>query len=231
MPSTLESRSPPTPASRTAPMACAALTAATDGQSIGNVADLSAGMRRIEADSNAYYLLSYTTTQSPDGRFHDVQVSIKKPGVRVRTRKGYWAANPDDALRADLLRPRPPPPLEPARSHQPARQAVVRRVARRRRQDPGHVRLGTGPAGAGRANTIGARRPASSSRRSARTARRCSRAPVLPAGPLRPDAADEVQARAIFDAPPGQLRLRMSIEDDSRAGHRLRRPRDRRSAT
>ena len=38
---------------------------------------------------------------------------------------------------------------------------------------------------------------------------------MLPAGPLRPDAADEVQARAIFDAPPGQLRLRMSIEDDA----------------
>ena len=43
-----------------------------------------------------------------------MQVSIKKPGIRVRTRKGYWAASPDDALRADLLRPRPPPPLEPA---------------------------------------------------------------------------------------------------------------------
>ena len=38
---------------------------------------------------------------------------------------------------------------------------------------------------------------------------------VLPTGPLRPDAADEEQARAIFDAPPGQLRLRMSIEDDA----------------
>ena len=38
---------------------------------------------------------------------------------------------------------------------------------------------------------------------------------MLPAGPLRPDAGDDVQARAIFDAPPGQLRLRMSIEDDT----------------
>ena len=38
---------------------------------------------------------------------------------------------------------------------------------------------------------------------------------MLPAGPLRPDAADEEQARAVFDAPPGQLRVRMSIEDDN----------------
>jgi hypothetical protein len=38
---------------------------------------------------------------------------------------------------------------------------------------------------------------------------------VLPTGPLGPDALDESRTHAEFDAPPGNLRLRMSIEDES----------------
>jgi hypothetical protein len=38
---------------------------------------------------------------------------------------------------------------------------------------------------------------------------------VLPTGPIRPDALDEDQARAIFEVPPGRLSLRMSIEDQA----------------
>ncbi|MEO8260537.1 MAG: VWA domain-containing protein [Acidobacteriota bacterium] len=191
-----------------------ALTAATDGLAIGSVADLSGGMRRIEADSNAYYLLSYTTTQSPDGRFHDVRVSIKQPGIRVRARKGYWAANPDDTLRADLLRPRPPPPLEP-----PARISPLVKP---------WFGVSRGAAGKTRVMFVwepappvpGVRTRLASPSRVVLTAlgpdgTALFEGSVLPAGPLRPDAADEVEARAVFDAPPGQLRLRMSIEDDS----------------
>jgi len=36
---------------------------------------------------------------------------------------------------------------------------------------------------------------------------------VLPSGPLRPDPLDESKARAIFEAPSGLVRLRMSIEN------------------
>ena len=50
-------------------MSCAALAASTDGQSIVNVADLGAAMRPIAADSSAYYLLRYTTTQSRTAGF------------------------------------------------------------------------------------------------------------------------------------------------------------------
>ena len=35
-------------------------------------------MRRIDVDSSAYYLLLYKSSQKPDGRFHDVQVNVKK---------------------------------------------------------------------------------------------------------------------------------------------------------
>lgn len=191
-----------------------ALTAATDGQSIGNVADLSEGMRRIEADSSAYYLLSYTTTQGADGRFHDVRVSIRKPGLSARTRKGYWAANPDDALRAALLRPRATPPLEPARHISPLVKpwfGVSRGEAGRTRVTfvwepappvPG-VRTRVAPASRVVLKAL------------ASDGSLLFEGSVLPTGPLRPDPADDEQARAVFDAPPGQLRVRMSIEDDT----------------
>jgi CBS domain-containing protein len=38
---------------------------------------------------------------------------------------------------------------------------------------------------------------------------------VAPTGPLRPDAAEETRARAVFDVAPGELRLRMSIENEA----------------
>ena len=41
----------------------------TDGQSIVNVTDLSAGMRRIDADSSAYYLLTYRAAHPPTASF------------------------------------------------------------------------------------------------------------------------------------------------------------------
>ncbi|MEW6321659.1 MAG: VWA domain-containing protein [Acidobacteriota bacterium] len=47
----------------------------------------------IVADASAYYLVGYTPTRAAqnDGKFHDIDVRVKRPGVRVRARKGYWA--------------------------------------------------------------------------------------------------------------------------------------------
>jgi hypothetical protein len=46
-------------------------------------------------------LLGYNTTQSPtDGKIHEIKVKVKRPGVQVRSRKGYWAYSPDDVARA-----------------------------------------------------------------------------------------------------------------------------------
>src|SRR5207249_6633836 len=63
--------------------------------------DCIANLNRIELDvvmnqiirySSAYYLLGYTSTQEKsDGKFHAISVKIKRPGVQVRSRKGYWA--------------------------------------------------------------------------------------------------------------------------------------------
>src|SRR5574338_294503 len=77
------------------------LAGETDGRAIVNRNDLDGGLRQIVRDSSAYYLLGYNSTQSPtDGKFHEIKVRIKRPGVQVRSRKGYWAYSPEDAARA-----------------------------------------------------------------------------------------------------------------------------------
>src|SRR4029453_4785189 len=73
----------------------------TDGRAIVNRNDIAAGMRQITRDSSAYYLLGYNSTQAPaDGKFHEIKVRVKRPGVQVRAPKGYWAMTADDTARA-----------------------------------------------------------------------------------------------------------------------------------
>jgi VWFA-related protein len=73
----------------------------TDGRAIVNRNDLATAMKQIVADSSAYYLLGYNSSQAPqDGKFHEIRVRVKRPGIEVRARKGYWALTPEDAVRA-----------------------------------------------------------------------------------------------------------------------------------
>jgi hypothetical protein len=77
------------------------LAGETDGRAIVNRNDLDSGLRQIVKDSSAYYLLGYNSTESPtDGKFHEIKVKVKRSGVQVRARKGYWAYTAEDAARA-----------------------------------------------------------------------------------------------------------------------------------
>lgn len=47
---------------------------------------------RVMADNGSYYLLGYYPRPMPtDGKFHDVEVTVNRPGVVVRARRGYTA--------------------------------------------------------------------------------------------------------------------------------------------
>jgi VWFA-related protein len=77
------------------------LAAETDGRAFVNRNDFGKAMKQIVADSSAYYLLGYNSTQAPqDGKFHEIKVRVKRPGVEVRARKGYWALTPAETARA-----------------------------------------------------------------------------------------------------------------------------------
>ena len=72
----------------------------TDGQAVVQPHLMESGIRRIVDDLSAYYLLGYYSNAKPDGRFHNIAVRIKRPGVRVRARSGYLAAPASEASRA-----------------------------------------------------------------------------------------------------------------------------------
>lgn len=81
----------------------------TDGRAIVNRNDLEKGLNQVVRDSSAYYLLGYNSTQAPsDGKFHEIKVRVTRPGLQVRARKGYWALTADETARA-LAPPRPGP--------------------------------------------------------------------------------------------------------------------------
>jgi len=71
----------------------------TDGMAIMTTAALDGGLTRIAADMTAYDVVTYRSTNNRlDGKFRTVTVRSLRPGVTVRTRRGYRGASVDDVL-------------------------------------------------------------------------------------------------------------------------------------
>src|SRR5688572_25369429 len=67
-----------------------ALAIDTDGEALVNTNNIEGGLKRIADDLSSYYLFGYYSTNSKlDGRFRSITVKVKRPGVRVRARRGY----------------------------------------------------------------------------------------------------------------------------------------------
>lgn len=49
-------------------------------------------VEKIGNEVHAQYLLTYTPNNKMEGGFHDIKVTIRRDGLRVRTRPGYWMA-------------------------------------------------------------------------------------------------------------------------------------------
>ena len=64
----------------------------TGGRAIMNTNVPEESVRPILDESSAYYLLAFETSDvKRDGRFHPITVTVNRPDVQVRTRKGYYA--------------------------------------------------------------------------------------------------------------------------------------------
>jgi VWFA-related protein len=96
------------------------LAANTDGQAVINSNDIERGLQRLAADLSSYYLLSYYSDgKVADGRFHEIKVRVKRPGVDVRSRRGYLAVKP----------PAPSPTASSAPTVQPETAAALASIA------------------------------------------------------------------------------------------------------
>ena len=64
----------------------------TGGFLIANTNDLRAGFQRIDTDMRNYYVLTYMSKNAAyDGKFRTIDVRVKRDGVKVASRKGYFA--------------------------------------------------------------------------------------------------------------------------------------------
>ena len=202
-----------TPTATPAPSPLERLAAETDGQMIG--ADPEGGLRGAAADASTYYLLTYQVANPDDGKFHDVQVRVKRANINVRARKGYFAPSPDDALRAAVLErinaPKPAVPPEPA----PHASTLIRPWFGWSRGDSGRTRVtfvwepATRVPG-DRGRLIASRLVLTALDKDGAV---LFEGAVSPTGPATIDELGNVPARAVFDAPAGRIRLRMTIQD------------------
>jgi VWFA-related protein len=86
----------------------------TGGFSLRNPNDLEGEMGRVARESRSYYLLGYASrNRKRDGKFRKIEVRVRRPGLKVRARSGYYA--PSDA---------PPPPLRPGELDPRVREAL-----------------------------------------------------------------------------------------------------------
>jgi VWFA-related protein len=71
------------------------LSEETGGQSIVNSNNFAGGFQRLVRDNSSYYLLTYSpAVEHRDGKFHNIEVRVKRDGVTARSRDGYYAAEP-----------------------------------------------------------------------------------------------------------------------------------------
>jgi VWFA-related protein len=64
----------------------------TGGRAFTDTNDFGEAFARVQRDMSAYYLLGYSSTNAArDGRFRRVQVRVKRDGLRVEARAGYYA--------------------------------------------------------------------------------------------------------------------------------------------
>ncbi len=209
----------------------------TDGKAIVARNDLARGLQQVVQDASSYYLIGYTSSAPSDGKFHEVKVDVRRRGLDIRARRGFWAPTMGDVERATRA---PGTSVGPSRAMETALSAIapslkgnqyVRTWVGSARGENGRTRVTlvwepvTGPPGdrreaVGRVSLIAARESGELVYRQRGTAGGPAAASVAPTtnggggrGPGAPGAGAVVGPQRIeFDAPPGPLELRLSIE-------------------
>jgi VWFA-related protein len=190
------------------------LAADTNGRIISG--DLDAGLRRLDADARGYYLLSYRTEHPDDGRYHGVDVKVKRAaGGEVHARKGFFDASPDEAVNAAVLArlnaPKPVVPPEPA----PHQSPLIRPWFGWSRADDGRTRVTfvwepAAPVPGDRLRKVATKLVITAL---TSTGSVIFEGPVAPTGAGTIDEPGVAASRVTFDVAPGRVKLRMAIQD------------------
>jgi VWFA-related protein len=212
------------------------LSEETDGRAIVNRNTLDKGLAEMVRDSSYYYLLGYTSKNTgADGKFHEISVKVKRGGMDVRARKGYWALTAADVEKISKPAPEVAKPVQTALASiatsvqagkyvrtwigtergengktrvtliwepLPAQGATVRR------EQPGRVSL---LAATSEGNLVFRGRSPDAALAAAGPARSPNDTGTV-AGRSPSAAPATAPQRLVFDAPPGKIELRMTVE-------------------
>ena len=187
------------------------LATGTDGSAILAAADLDSGLRRIISDLSGYYLLAFRAPVSgPTATYRAVQVRVTRPGVNVKAAAGYWSPRADLSARDSVPRPRP---VLAARRTSP----LIRPWFGISRADAGRsrVRFVWEPA----PGVPGNRTRAPEAVQLKLNVSTPEGAPVFEGmvrrSGVQPDGNAAQAREAVFDVPPGRVRVVMQIEDET----------------
>ncbi|MFM8535217.1 MAG: hypothetical protein ACKOEC_16770, partial [Acidimicrobiia bacterium] len=160
-----------------------------------------------------YYLVGYTSQAATDGKFHELRVRVKRPGLQVRARKGFWAFTDEEVKRA-VAGPKPGPPAEVTRALTAIAPLTNRRYIR------SWFGSDRGPDGASRMTflweplppTPGVKRDEP---RRVTVLATSATGDVIYRGRVPSELAAPGNGGIIrFDVPPGKIEVRMTIEGD-----------------
>jgi VWFA-related protein len=157
-----------------------------------------AALREVVKNASAFYLLGYASAKNPaDGKFHKISVKVKRPGIEVRSRTGYYAPSFTelDTARKTAAANEPPPEIS---------KALSKLVDAPHMDIAGDLWAGAapGPEGRPRMTVVWTPRAASEAAVGIRASAADGR--VLFDGPLR-------GGRASFEAAPGTVKIRRTL--------------------
>jgi len=70
----------------------------TGGFAVVNNNDLNKGVRRVLEDQKGYYLIGYRPAgETFDRRYHKLAIKLKRPGLKVRSRTGFYGVTDENA--------------------------------------------------------------------------------------------------------------------------------------
>jgi VWFA-related protein len=172
----------------------------TGGQALLNTNSFDGVLGQVVREASAFYLLGYASANTAvDGRFHRIRVRLRRAGLEVRARKGYWAPSLAEMARSReaAARAESPPDIAVALGSLPtanARTNVDVWTGSKRRAD-----------GATDVTIAWMPRPTSGSATSLTV--------IAQGGSTRAFDGVVEAAGVSFQAPPGPLRLQIGVRD------------------
>jgi VWFA-related protein len=191
------------------------LAAETGGRTIVNTNNFAGGLERVFTDTTAYYVLGYTPTRTEDdGKYHKITVKVKRSGMRVLARQGYFAPSAKELAAAAEAS---------ARTLEPGVAGALGTLAQRQPgKRPVDVWVGMSKGAEGRTKVVVAWEPVepASSGRVAGLDVTVTTAPGVQLVPLPSPAAGSgkpSRVSAVFEVAPGPFSLRYTARDAERS--------------